>query len=186
MGGRPITREEVGQVVASLVAAGHQTTASGIANLLYDVLTTPGVKDRLIEEPGLIPAAVEESVRLHPVSMGLYRTATKRTELAGTTIDAGEHVMMCWGTANRDPERYEDPDTFSLDRIRKRHLSFGLGKHVCIGAPLARMEMRIALEAILQRLPDIELVDPDGIEPYFGGIEFVLIESLPARFTPAA
>lgn len=184
MGGRPITREEVGQAVASLVAAGHATTAQGAANLLYEALKNPGLKERLVADPALIPLAVEESLRLHPVSMGFYRTATKKTEIAGTKIEPGEFVMMCWGTANRDPSRYEDPDLFKLERVRKRNLTFGLGRHVCIGAPMARMQLRIMLEVLLQRLPDIELIDPDSVEPEFGGIEFIELPSMPVKFEP--
>jgi cytochrome P450 len=186
MWGRPITQDEIGHSVASLVAAGHQTAVSGLVNLLYEVLSRPSIKQRLIDDPKLIPAAVEESLRLNPVSMGFYRRATKPTTIRDVKINKDEQVMMCWATANRDPKRYNDPDSFELDRVRKRHLTFGLGLHVCIGAPVARMELRIAVEELLRRLPDIEFADPDAIERVFGGIEFVMIPALPAKFTPVA
>jgi cytochrome P450 len=159
---------------------------SALANLLYEVLSQPGLKQRLIEQPELIAAAVEESLRLHPVSMGFYRRATRATTISGVPIDEGDQVMMCWGTANRDPSRWTEPDRFVVDRVRKRHLTFGLGLHACPGAPLARMELRVAIEELLHRLPDIELVEPESIEPVFGGIEFVMIPALPARFSPQA
>jgi cytochrome P450 len=182
MGGRPLTQEEISQVVASLVSGGHETTVSALTNLLFEVLSRPQVKQRLIEQPELIPLAVEESLRLNPPFMGFYRRATKATTIRGVRIQKDEHVMMCWATANRDPERYENPDEFDLNRPRKRHLSFGLGLHACIGAATARMELRVALEQLLQRLPEIELVDPGSVRASFGGAENVYIPRLPATF----
>lgn len=186
MHGRPLTEEEAGQAVASLVAGGHETTVSALTNVLYEVLSRPDVKRQLIEQPALIPVAVEESLRLHPPFMGFYRRVTTPTTIGGVELAKDEHVMLCWATANRDPKRYEDPDTFRLDRVRKRHMSFGLGIHVCPGAPTARMELRVALEELLRRLPDIELVDPGAVEASFGGAEEIVIRALPAKFTPVA
>jgi cytochrome P450 len=183
--GRPLTQEEVSQAVASLVSGGHQTTVSALSNLLYEVLSRPPVRDRLVANPELIPLAVEESLRLHPPFMGFYRRTTKPTRIRGVPIEEDEHVMLCWATANRDPERWENPDEFDLDRPRKRHLSLGLGLHACIGAAAARMELRVALEELLRRLPDLELEDPDSVQAVFGGAEDVFIPRLQARFTPA-
>jgi cytochrome P450 len=91
---------------------------------------------------------------------------------------------MCWQAANRDPKVFEDPNAFQLHRDNSKHLSFGIGKHACSGAATARMEMRIALEELLARLPDIEIVDPESVRFEFRGAETSAITRLPARFSP--
>lgn len=168
LGDRLLRGETIGQVMASLVSGGPETTVAAMSALLYEILSQPDVKRRLIEDPSLIPAAVEEVLRLHPPFVGFYRRATKPVTIGGVAIAEGEQVMMCWGAANRDPKQFENPDTFRLDRKRNRHLSFGFGVHTCIGAPVARMELQIAVEEP-GRLPDIELVDPSSIRAEFGG-----------------
>jgi len=185
LGGRPMTQEEIGQVLFTIVAGGHETTVTGMTYLFYEILSRPRIKAQLLDNPGLIPAAVEESMRLHPPSMGSYRTVTKRTEVKGHTLEPGSRVMLCHASANRDPNEFEDPLSFRLDRRnRKRHMSFGYGLHFCIGAPLARMQMKVAAEELLCRLPDIELVDPASVRSGFTGAETVTIEKLDAVFTP--
>ncbi|MFI9538080.1 cytochrome P450 [Nocardia fusca] len=183
LGGRTMTREEISKVVASLIAGGHETTVAALANLLYDVLSRPEIKRRLLEDSSLIPAAVEETLRLHPPFMGFYRTVTKQTTVKGVTLNEGDHVMLCWASANRDPKQFEDPLSFRLDRKRNRHMSFGLGVHFCIGAPTARMVMRVGAEELLRRLPDLELADSGSVHWEFGGTENVAIPKLDVRFT---
>lgn len=180
--GRPLTPEELGATMNSLLNAGHGTTVSGLTSLLYEVYSRPEVKQRLIDDPSLIPAAVEESMRLHTPFFGLYRRATKPVTVGGVDIAEGDSIQMCWAAANRDPKVFENPDEFNLDREpgRKRLLTFGFGIHACMGQPTARMEMHVALEELLTRMPDIELVDPAGVRHQFAGSETALITSLPA------
>jgi cytochrome P450 len=181
--GRPLTPHELGATMNSLLNAGHGTTVSGLTSLLYEVYSRPEVKQRLIDDPSLIPAAVEESMRLHTPFFGLYRRATKAVTVNGVEIAEGDSIQMCWAAANRDPKVFEDPDAFDLDRNpgRKRLMTFGFGIHACMGQPTARMEMHVALEELLTRVPDIELVDPASVTHQFAGSETALITSLPAR-----
>jgi cytochrome P450 len=181
--GRPLTPEELGATMNSLLNAGHGTTVSGLTSLLYEVYSRPEVKQRLIDDPSLIPAAVEESMRLHTPFFGLYRRATKDVTVGGVEIAEGDSIQMCWAAANRDPKVFENPDDFDLDRQpgRKRLMTFGFGIHACMGQPTARMEMHVALEELLARVPDIELSDPAGVRHEFAGSETALITRLPAH-----
>jgi cytochrome P450 len=180
--GAPLSEEEISQVVASLVSGGHETTVAALTNLVFEVLSRPDIKEQLLADPSLIPMAVEESLRLHPPFMGFYRRATRDVEVHGTRVREGEHVMMCWAAANRDPKVFEHPDDFRLDRPNpKAHLSLGYGLHFCIGAPTARMELKVALEELLRRLPDLELVDAASVHAQFGGAENVFIPRLDVR-----
>lgn len=184
MGDRPLTPDEIGACVISLLTAGHGTTVASMTNLFYEVLRNPQIKQQLLDDPSLIPVAVEENLRMHHPFFGLYRQATKDVTVNGSEIKAGETVYMCWQAGNRDPEAFPDPNSFRLDRNSNIHLSFGLGRHSCVGAATARMEMKLALEELLARLPDIELVDADSIAFEFHGAETSAIPALPARFTP--
>ncbi|MCW3013046.1 MAG: cytochrome [Solirubrobacterales bacterium] len=181
--GRPLTPQELGATMNSLLNAGHGTTVSGLTSLLYEVYSRPELKQRLIDDPSLIPAAVEESMRLHTPFFGLYRRATKDVTVGGVEIAEGDSIQMCWAAANRDPKSFENPDEFDLDRMpgRKRLMTFGFGIHACMGQPTARMEMHVALEELLARVPDIELDDPASVRHEFAGSETALITRLPAR-----
>lgn len=189
MGGeRPMTELEIGQAMNSVLIAGHGTSISAIGAMFYEVLSRPGLRERLQADESLIAEAIEETLRLHPPFFGLYRRVTTPVELAGTTIPAEDSVMLCWAAANRDPRVFDDPDEFRLDRpkLRNRHLTFGLGIHACPGQLVVRTEMRILLAEVLRRLPDIALADPGGVQWAFGGGEMAGITALPARFTPTS
>lgn len=186
LGDRPLSAEEVGSVVISLLTAGHGTTVASMTNLFYEVLRNPEIKRQLLDDPALIAVAVEENLRLHHPFFGLYRRATRDVAVNGSEIRAGESVYMCWQAGNRDPAKYPDPDTFRLDRGELNHLSFGVGRHSCVGSATARMEMQLALAKLLERFPDIELIDADAVEFEFHGAETCAISRLPARFTPVA
>jgi cytochrome P450 len=181
--GRPLTPPELGATMNSFLNAGHGTTVSGLTSLLWEVLRDPAVRQRLIDDPALIPAAVEESMRLHTPFFGLYRMTTQDVTVGGVDIPAGSSVLMMWAAANRDPTVFPDPDRFHLDRPpgRNRLMTFGFGIHACMGQPMARMEMQVALGELLRRLPEIELVDPESVVHEFAGSETALIKSLPAR-----
>jgi cytochrome P450 len=183
--GRAMNPLELGATMNSFLNAGHGTTVSGMTSLLYEVLRDPSLKQRLTEDPELIPAAVEESMRLHTPFFGLYRTVTKDVTVGGVEIPKGSAVLLMWAAANRDPKVFADPDEFKLDRElgRNRLMTFGFGIHACMGQPLARMEMQVALSELLSRLPAVELVDPGSVHHEFAGMETCLIKSLPARLS---
>lgn len=186
--GLPLNRQQLSIALVTPIPPGFETTISSLSTLLYEVLSRPDLRQRLTDDPTLIPLAVEEALRLRPPIFGFYRRATEDLELHGTQIRGGEDVYLCYTAANRDPEVFPDPMDFDIDRDqggRHRHLAFGHGPHQCPGAPLARMEMRVALEVLLKRLPDIALVDPARPAEYeFTGSETLQMVDLPARFTP--
>jgi cytochrome P450 len=184
LGDRPLSGEEIGAAVISLLTAGHGTTTASMANLFYEVLRNPEIKARIQQDEALIPVAVEENLRLHHPFFGLFRRASQDITVNGSDIKAGESVYMCWQAGNRDPDVFEDPDTFNLDRGEFTHLSFGIGKHSCVGSATARMEMRLALQKLLDRFADIELIAPEAVEFEFHGAETAAIPRLPARFSP--
>jgi cytochrome P450 len=181
--GRPLSPPELGATMNSFLNAGHGTTVSGMTSLFYEVLRAPELRRRLIEDPSLIPAAVEESMRLHTPFFGLYRMVTSDVTVGGVDIAEGSSVLVMWAAANRDPKVFPDPDRFDLDRElgRNRLMTFGFGIHACMGQPMARMEMHVALGALLRRFPDVELLAPDSVQHEFAGSETALIKSLPAR-----
>ncbi|GAB2967840.1 cytochrome P450 [Amycolatopsis acidiphila] len=187
--GRPLTPMEIGQLMNSFLIAGHGTSVAGLTSLLHEVLSRPDVRQKITENPDLIPGAVEETLRLHTPFFGLYRRATRAVEIQGVEIPKDNYLLACWAAANRDPKVYDEPAEFQLDRKfsrRNRHLTFGFGLHTCPGAPVARMEMRVALEELLRRLPDVNLVDPESAKYEFQGTETAAITALPARFTPVS
>lgn len=186
--GRPITDDEIGLLMNSFLVAGHGTSVSGLSSLLLEVLSDQAVRDAVRADLSLVPTAIEETLRLHPPFFGLYRRTTEDTTLAGVDLPKDGYLFACWAAANRDPDVYDEPHTFRLDRKfsrRNRHLTFGFGLHACPGAPVARMELRIALEELLTRLPDIELEDPASLRHEFRGTETIVVPSLPARFSAA-
>ena len=185
--GRPLTPPEIGSMMISLLVAGTGTTGSALSSLLYQVLSRPEVRRSITEDPELVNVAVEEALRMHPPVFGFFRRTTKPVQVNGTKIDEGEDVYMCWAAANRDPEVFENPLDFRLDRQVNRHMAFGFGVHACPGAQTGRLEMRIALSALLRRLPDIRLEDPaSGPTFEFGGTETAGIVSMPVVFEPRA
>jgi cytochrome P450 len=154
---RPIDDMEGLGVVALLIFGGFDTTANGIANAMVYLCEHPDLQDRLREHPELMPAAVEEFLRLDPPVIGLARRATCDVELAGQTIRAGDAVYFSLASANHDPSEFDSPDVVDPDRQQNRHLAFSAGVHRCAGAHLGRLMMRIALEQLLARLGDIRI-----------------------------
>ena len=140
-----------------LLVAGNDTTTSLIGNGAELLARHRDQRAELAGNPSLIPAAVEEMVRIESPTQALSRTATRDVELHGSTIPAGSRVMLLWGSANLDDREFEDPEVFDIHRSPSRHLGFGHGIHVCLGAALARLETRVAFEELLARAPDYEL-----------------------------
>ena len=144
--------DEAVSTLIILLGAGGESTGALVGNAVRLLAEHPDLQDRLRADPSLIPAFVEEALRLESPFRGHYRMARRTTEIGGETIPAGSPVLLLWGAANRDPAQFDDPDELRLDRAHPRgHLAFGRGLHFCVGAPLARMEARVAIELLLTR-----------------------------------
>lgn len=180
-----LTDEELVATGVLLLVAGHETTAGLIAAATLRLLTYPEHLARVRRDRTLIPAAIEESLRVDgAVVLGLVRYTKEETTVAGVRIPAGQPVMLCTPAANRDPARFADPGAVDLTRAQNPHLSFGHGIHFCLGAPLARLEARIAVEALLDRLPDLALAVPPADVRWRSGVVRRLA-ALPVRFSPS-
>jgi cytochrome P450 len=150
---RTLTRDEVLMYVTVVAGAGNETTGRLIGWMASTLAKHPGQRAELVADPSLITGAVEETLRLEPPGPFLGRYVTRDVELYGQTVPAGSAMLFLLGAANRDPERFDDPDRFDIRRKKGLHLTFILGPHYCLGSALARMEGRIALEEILRRWP---------------------------------
>jgi cytochrome P450 len=147
------------------LSAAHETTTTSLANAMVALLEEPSRWEALCADPSLIPNAVEECLRYAPSLTTNRRLCVKGTEIAGVPIPAGARLLLGISAANRDPSVFDDPDRFDLERkTAKRHLTFGVGPHTCLGAPLARLQMRVALEELTRRLPGLRLVADQAFE----------------------
>jgi cytochrome P450 len=161
--GDDLTTDELIGIGNLLLIAGHETTANMLGLGTLALLRHPDQLAIVRDRPDQVEPAVEELLRwLSIVSTGVTRTVKERVEIGGTTIDAGEIVMASLPAANRDPAAIDRPDVLDVTRGEIGHLAFGHGVHHCLGAPLARAEMRIAFPALLRRFPDLRLADPDA------------------------
>ena len=152
----------VAQTLFGLLMAGHETTTNQSANAVRALLCTAGAWQRIVDRPDLIPDAVEEAIRYESSVIAWRRTTRCPVVLSGVAIPAGAQVMTLLGSANRDESIFPDGDQFDIDRANSRnHLSFGFGSHYCLGAPLARLELKIFLEVLTRRLDGLELVPAD-------------------------
>ena len=158
--GEPLEDSHIHGSLRLLLIAGIDTTWSAIGSSLWHLAKTPLDRERLIAEPELIPIAVEELLRAYsPVTMA--REVIKETTISGCPVKPGNMVLLSFPAANRDPKMFPDADKVVIDRRENRHAAFGLGIHRCVGSNLARMEMQVALEEWLKRIPDFRL-DPAG------------------------
>lgn len=174
--GRVLTDTDVLGFMSFLFIAGSQTTTQLIGNMVWRLLQNPEQMELLRNDRSLIPHAVEESLRYDAPVHGLFRTNNEETELEGVTIPADSKVMCTFFAANMDPEAWDDPHTFDITRdldTLKKHWAFGKGIHLCMGAPLSRVEGAVVLEAILDRLPNLRLTgEPTMISaPVLHGVE---------------
>jgi cytochrome P450 len=161
--GQPLSDEYIVGTVRLLLLAGIDTTWSMIGTSLWHLATHADDRRRLVVEPHLIPAAIEEFLRAYAPTV-LARLVVKDTEVGGCPVKAGEMVMLAYGAANRDPSVFPEPDRIAIDRADNRHVAFGLGIHRCVGAHLARMELRVAIEEWLLAFPDFELKKESVVE----------------------
>lgn len=161
--GRPdeeMSRLDVVRIVYALALAGHDSTTAAIGGGMRYLLGHQDQWAALVGDPDLIPGAVEEMLRYDPPILGHRRIALEDVEIGGVTIPAGSGIMLTLASAHRDEARFPDPDVFDVTREDARaHLSFGKGVHLCLGAPLARLEMKVMLEVLVSRLPRLRLVE---------------------------
>jgi len=158
--GELLSEQHINGTLRLLLIAGIDTTWSAIGSCLWHLAKHPADRERLLAEPGLMPFAVEEFLRAYsPVTMA--REVMKETTVSGCPVKPGNMVLLSFPAANRDPKMFPNADKVVLDRKENRHAAFGLGIHRCVGSNLARMEMTVALEEWLKRIPDFRL-DPAG------------------------
>jgi cytochrome P450 len=150
---------EVVQLVLLLLVAGNETTTNLIGNAVAVLLDHPSELARVVADPSLVPEVIEETLRYAPPIQMLFRTAAQDVKFAGTRIPKGAYVVPLLGSANRDERQFPDPDRFDIGRRPQGHVGFGFGKHFCLGASLARLEARVALEALV---PDLMRLEPKG------------------------
>jgi cytochrome P450 family 142 subfamily A polypeptide 1 len=149
-----LANDELIMMCVILLVAGNETTRNGISGGMQLLIENPGERQKLIDDPALIPMAVEEMVRLVSPVHAFSRTLTRDFELRGKQIREGQRVLLLYPSANRDAEVFAQPDRFRVDR-NPTHVGFGIGTHFCLGANLARMEMRVAFAELLRRIPDM-------------------------------
>jgi cytochrome P450 len=155
--GDQLTHEEViANTIITMVGA-METTTNLIGNGLVTLLRNPSALEQLRDDPAILPSAIEELLRYESPSQQTTRIAPEDLVLGGQQIERGQSVIAVMGAANRDPDRFADPDRLDLNRQDNRHLAFGWGPHFCFGAPLGRIEAQVAFEALLTRLPELEL-----------------------------
>ncbi|MFJ7147417.1 cytochrome P450 [Streptomyces sp. NPDC100445] len=164
-----LERSEAVSLAIILLVAGHETTANMISLGTFTLLRQPGRAAELGADPALLPAAVEELLRMLSIAEGLQRVAVEDIEVAGTTIRAGEAVLFATSVINRDPAVYDDPDALDLHRSSRHHMAFGFGIHQCLGQNLARAELEIALGSLFARLPGLRLAAPAEEIPFKPG-----------------
>ncbi|MEU4313026.1 cytochrome P450 [Nocardia sp. NPDC024068] len=167
-----LSEKELVNLGVGILIAGHETTANQIANFTYLLLTQREYWDMLRADPALIPGAVEELLRYVQLGSGggQPRVATEDVVLSGVTVRAGEAVFVNTQAANRDESVFEDSETLDLTRQRNPHIAFGYGAHHCLGAQLARVELQVALEALMQRFPALRLGVPVAEIPWKTGL----------------
>jgi cytochrome P450 len=179
--GERLAEHEIVMGFFLLVAAGNDSTKATYCSGMRALIEHPEQRQMLVDDPSLIPSAVEESLRMFPAFAHFRRTATRDTELGGQAIGEGEKVVMWYVSSNRDESRYEDPDRFDVTR-NPEHQAFGAGgRHFCLGAALARLELRILFEETLARFPLIEAAG----EPEYAESQFInQLKTLPVRLRP--
>jgi cytochrome P450 len=155
--GDQLRPDELEAMFVLLLFAGHETTTNLIGNGMYGLLTHPDQLERLRDEPALVPNAVEEFLRWSSPAQLIHRVAARTAEIGDVTIPEGTTIRLFLGAANRDPERFENPDELDVARPDIRHLGFGIGPHFCLGQALARMEAAAALGALLTRFPKLAI-----------------------------
>lgn len=180
--GEHMNDDELATMALALIIAGFETTVHLISSAVVTLCQHPDTLAALREEPELIPKAIEETLRFaSPVYTTDRMYVTEEMTLRGVTLREGDMVLACLGAANRDPEAFERPEVFDIHRTSNRHLGFGKGAHYCVGAALARMEGRLALEGLLRRFGQLKLAVPAEALEYAGLVAVHAHKAVPLR-----
>lgn len=166
-----LTRREMLSLVPGLFLAGHETIAQSLAMGLYQLLSNRRLWCSLVDDPGTVESVIEEMLRRDGPVFGMLRNVAEDCEIAGVAVPAGAKLYLCYWSANLDDARYEHADRFDVARADRLHMAFARGIHYCIGAPLARMELRVALSALVRDYPDLRLAD--GFVPTYRPLFFL-------------
>jgi cytochrome P450 len=180
--GHRLSDDEIYPFLLPLLPAGAETTYRSSSNLLFGLLSHPEQLAAVRADRGLVPQAIEEALRWETPLLTITRVAAQDLELGGVSIPRGGFIAISLGAANRDPERFAEPDAFDIFRAGAGHLSFGDGPHRCLGMHLARLETRVLLNAVLDRLPGLRL-DPAAEDPHIHGMIFRSPPNLPVAFS---
>jgi cytochrome P450 len=180
-GATTLSTDEIVSAMRQIFRAGVDTTYRAASNMLYGLLTHPDQLNEVRVDRALVPSAIEEALRWEAPLLFIPRVAVKEGVVADQTIPSDARVSICIGAANRDDTRFERPDEFDIFRTQHPHLAFGAGPHICVGMHLARMEMSVALEGVLDRLRNLRL-DPETDDLHIGGIMHRTPRSLPVLF----
>jgi cytochrome P450 len=183
--GRTLDDEEIYSFLRLLLPAGVETTYRASGNMLYGLLTNPDQLERVREDRALVPDAFEETIRWEPPVTVILRRAARDTEVGGVPVEEGADVALLLGSANRDERKYDRPDEFDIFRESRQSVGFGFGVHVCLGMHLARMETRVAINTLFDRLPDMRLTPEAGQDLHIKGMAFRSPIALPITFTPS-
>ena len=182
-----LTADEFQLFFLMLIAAGNESTRSVTAHGMRLLIENPDQLQKLVDDPSLIPHAIDEMLRFNPAFVQMRRTVTKDTELEGHSLKAGDKMILNWHSINHDPEIFEDPNSFNIERFKSmpdlhsQHRAFGNGEHFCIGSHLARLELKVLFEELLPRLRNPQFAEPvEYVRDYFvNGIK-----SMKIRFEP--
>lgn len=185
--GEKLSDEAIIAFLRLLLPAGLETTYRSSGNLLYLLLTHPEQLEMVYRDRSLIPSAIEEGLRFETPLTMVMRTTTEEVEIGGKTIPSGAQIDMCMGSANRDDSRWTDPNKFDIQRPRQAHIAFAGGIHMCLGMHLARLETRVMLNSLFDRVKDLAFVSDDGTgeESKIVGLTFRSPNKLPVTFSPA-
>jgi cytochrome P450 len=179
--GAPCSWEDKVHTTLDVVFGGLATTTHAIAGAMYELATKPAARQEVLRDPGCLATAVEETVRLHAPVVAVGRTARADVEVSGVAVKAGDRVALNFAAASRDPELCANPRTFDVHRTEVVPTAFGIGPHRCLGEHLARLEIRIAIEAFVQRIPEFE-VEP-GTDPHYESGQLRTMKNLRLRWS---
>jgi cytochrome P450 family 142 subfamily A polypeptide 1 len=181
---RPLNDDEIVNEALLLLDGGAETTRTVIGTMCLELIRHPDQRAKLLADPAILGATgVEEFIRWVTPILNMRRTATEDHELHGATICAGDEILLMYSSANRDERVFDDPETLDVTREHNHHVAFGFGTHFCLGASLARLEIRVMFEELLQRLPDLRLAP--GAEPRRLGSAFAVgYETIAVEFDP--
>jgi cytochrome P450 family 142 subfamily A polypeptide 1 len=185
--GHKLDDDSLKQESLLILVGGDETTRHVISGGMYALIANPDQRASLADDRSLMPSAVEEMLRWVTPIKNMARTATRDVSLRGQEIDAGQELLLLYPSANRDEDVFDDPFRFDIRRHPNEHVAFGFGSHFCLGNSLARLELRVMFDRVLDRLPDLTLADGTGTEPECRPANFISgYETMPVVFTPRA